>query len=226
MRETCRREAKSAGLALVLAFSFVARIQAQAEIDAAQADFDFALVLERFNEAADQRHLDEMVGATMDARAIKPTSPIADAMEHRTIECISSAMNRLAVIAHRDRRKLNVKLEQAIQSLDESSGLSESQKQKLRLAGRGDIRHFADRVDQLGESLGVLVRDDALFTEDVTRVREIARLEKDLSAGLFGPGSKFAKATARSLTTEQKAEVRAPIRLIPQPNPFGERPPR
>lgn len=226
MQATCRREAKSAGLALVLAFSFVARVQAQAEIDAAQANFDFSLVVERFNEAADQRHLDEMVGAASDARAIKPASRIADAMEHRTIECISNAMNGLAVIAHRDRRKLNMKLEQAIQSLDESSGLSESQKQKLRLAGRGDIRHFADRVDQLGEALGVLLRDDALFNDDVTRVREIATLEKELSAGLFGPGSKFAKATARTMTTEQKAAIRAPIRSIPQPNPFGERPPR
>ena len=89
-----------------------------------------------------------------------------------------------------------------IDDLDRVCALSESQKQKLRLAGQGDIKRFFDRVaDSSGSSAGQTDPNQNIW-------QEIQPLQIELNTGLFGDESLFAKTIKRTLDREQTARAR------------------
>jgi len=103
---------------------------------------------------------------------------------------------------------LDERLRAEIQSVGDRYGLTASQRQKLLLAGRGDIKRLFDRIEERRLQL------TARVAEDVDSVRELSRDFSDASGnvsasfrfGPFGRGSLFAKMLNRTITPEQVAE--------------------
>lgn len=91
---------------------------------------------------------------------------------------------------------LNIRVEAALQACQ----LTEEQRQKLQLAGRGDIKLFFDRVEELRRKFQKLKTDQ-------NRIQEIFQalqpLQATLRIGPFDESSIFAKAMKRTLSVEQ-----------------------
>lgn len=108
--------------------------------------------------------------------------------------------NGTAYSSGRDR--LDALLNLRLADVERSCPLTEAQRRKLLLAGRGDVKRFDDR---LAEARAVFDRLKA----DQNRVQEILQMTQPLAAefraGLFGEGSLFAKALAATLDPEQAA---------------------
>ncbi len=98
------------------------------------------------------------------------------------------------------RTKLDSALLLRIDDLDRVCGVSESQKQKLRLAGQGDIKRFFDRVADIKRKLAGGQTDP---NQNIWQ--EIQPLQIELNTGLFGDESLFAKTIKRTLDREQSA---------------------
>ena len=96
--------------------------------------------------------------------------------------------------------QLDLLLSLHLAQVEQVCALSEAQKRKLLLAGRGDIKRFNDRV-----VVARLVFDR--YRRDQNKMNEIMQqttpLAATLAAGLFNDGSVFAKATQATLTPEQ-----------------------
>jgi hypothetical protein len=102
------------------------------------------------------------------------------------------------------RARLDASLSVRIEHIDRTCGLSETQRKKLVLAGRGDIKRFFDHVDDRTRRLQT--RQDA--PEEVAKVQEeLQELQKSLQGGLFGEGSIFSKTCKQALSESQKARV-------------------
>jgi hypothetical protein len=100
-----------------------------------------------------------------------------------------------------ERRSLDETLMTKVDEMSRAAGLSETQTRKLLLAGRGDIRRFRDRVDE------VIARCRA--TSNATDIlQEVQRLRSAYRGGLFAYDSLFAKTSIAILTPEQTARVR------------------
>jgi hypothetical protein len=82
------------------------------------------------------------------------------------------------------------------------TGLSETQKQKLLLAGEGDVRRFVDRVDEIK-----LKHQATEFTQVEWQkiFEEIRPLQIELRSGLFRDDSLFGKTLRKALTADQVA---------------------
>ena len=84
--------------------------------------------------------------------------------------------------------------------LKDQCDLTEPQVKKLDLAGKGDIKRFADRMASLRRKID----DPAASEDDLHAVfSECDKLKVALDAGLFGEGSLLSKALARTLSPEQ-----------------------
>jgi hypothetical protein len=98
------------------------------------------------------------------------------------------------------RGRLNDQLHTRLDVVVASCGLSDAQRQKLDLAGRGDIKRFFDRVEELRR------RFQAVKT-DQNRIGEIMQamqpLQMQLRSGIFDETSLFAKALRSTLTSDQ-----------------------
>lgn len=90
-----------------------------------------------------------------------------------------------------------------IDFVDKAVGLTEVQKKKLLLAGRGDIKRFFDRVDEKRRRFLSVKRDQNNINEIF---QEIQPLQVEMQGEHFGDGSFFAKTLARSLTDDQQAK--------------------
>jgi hypothetical protein len=98
------------------------------------------------------------------------------------------------------RTKLDTSLSVRIDEIARVCGLSEDQKRKLRLAGRGDIKRFFDKVDDLKHRL------QASASEANANIwQEIQPLQAEINAGLFGENSIYAKTIKRTLNDDQNA---------------------
>ena len=103
------------------------------------------------------------------------------------------------------REHLLQRIEQEIDVVDRICNLSNEQKDKLRLAGRGDIKRL-DRADAIStriekvSGIGNLV-DFAKWAEELSA--ELEALRPILTSGSFDENSLFVKALKRTLTTEQ-----------------------
>jgi hypothetical protein len=79
--------------------------------------------------------------------------------------------------------------------------LTDLQRAKLRLAGRGDIKRFFDEVQEKRERFEMDRRD---FNTGLAALRRLEPLTRVYLEGPFGDGSLFAK-TLRKIEDEQKA---------------------
>lgn len=84
----------------------------------------------------------------------------------------------------------------------EACGLSDGQKQKLQLAGRGDIKRLFESIDQLRLKFQQVKTDQNRIQE---LFREIQPFQVTLRDGPFGETSFFAKTLKNTLTSEQQA---------------------
>lgn len=89
-----------------------------------------------------------------------------------------------------------------IDFVDKACGLTESQKKKLQLAGRGDIKRFFDRVDEKRRKFLSVKRDQNNINEIF---QEIQPLQFEIQGEHFGDGSFFSKTLVRTLSTDQTA---------------------
>jgi uncharacterized protein YjbI with pentapeptide repeats len=102
------------------------------------------------------------------------------------------------------RRELNRFLGQKIAETDLICGLSDQQKQKLQLAGRGDLKRLFDRIDEGRRKL--LNADESEADAILQALREgAAVLSKAVHSDPFEQGSLLSKTWARTLTPEQAA---------------------
>jgi len=100
------------------------------------------------------------------------------------------------------RSRLDSLLTVRMEDADRACTLTDAQKAKLRLAGRGDLKHYFDKVD-LARKRFELVRSDQNKINEF--LQEIQPLTSIANAGPFADGSLFAKTLARTLTPAQTA---------------------
>lgn len=98
------------------------------------------------------------------------------------------------------RGRLDSLLTLNIESVAQVCGLTESQRQKLWLAGRGDIKRFFERVDELRRKFQLVKTDQNRIQE---LFRDVQPLHATFTAGPFGETSIFFKALKNTLTSEQ-----------------------
>ena len=98
------------------------------------------------------------------------------------------------------RGRLDALLNLNIESVAEVCGLSEAQRQKLWLAGRGDIKRFFDSVDVLRRKFQQVKTDQNRLQE---LFRDVQPLHATFAAGPYGESSIFFKALKNTLTSEQ-----------------------
>jgi hypothetical protein len=91
-----------------------------------------------------------------------------------------------------------------IENLDRLCSLTEEQRTKLRLAGRGDIKRLFDRLEQMRKKFQLVKTDQNKINEFF---QEVQPLQAVLSRGPFGPGSIFSKTVKSSLTPEQAEQA-------------------
>ncbi len=99
------------------------------------------------------------------------------------------------------RVRLNATLALRVDDLARSSRLTEAQKAKLQLAGRGDIKRFFDRVDEKRRQSATLGGDFIAYNK---LVQELQPLRSTFQMGPFGEGSLFAKTLAKTLDPSQR----------------------
>lgn len=105
------------------------------------------------------------------------------------------------------RKRVERKLQQRIAAVDRACGLTDSQRRKLNLAGRGDVRSLFEQLD---------VKKQTLFPEGVPRLffvfphdDELLALRARLRARPFDDDSLFEKTLRNILTPEQIARREA-----------------
>jgi Leucine-rich repeat (LRR) protein len=113
-----------------------------------------------------------------------------------------------AVVA---RKRLDELLSQKVSVVDRVCGLTETQKQRLQLAGRGDNKRLIDRLDEM-EMQCQLVRDDA------DKVKALVQETVRLMGGISEPGPPldkllFDKTLEQLLNVEQRARYE-PLRVV------------
>lgn len=91
-----------------------------------------------------------------------------------------------------------------IENIDRLCTLTEEQRQKLRLAGRGDIKRLFDRVEQLRKKFQLVKTDQNKINEFF---QEVQPFQAALKRGPFGDGSIFSKTLKSTLTPEQAAQT-------------------
>jgi Spy/CpxP family protein refolding chaperone len=103
------------------------------------------------------------------------------------------------------RRRLDECLELRIDAIVTQCVATNEQQTTLRLAGRGDVRRFFDRVAELKKKFE-LVKNNRNRFGDIWQ--EVQPLQTDLNSGLFGEDSLFEKTARTILTAEQAASMR------------------
>jgi hypothetical protein len=100
------------------------------------------------------------------------------------------------------RNRLDSLLTLHVEDVDRTCRLTPGQKKKLLIAGRGDIKRFFDRVDDVRKKFA----GDKNFNFQVQFQQiwqEIQPLQSTVNAGLFGAESIYGKAIRATLTPEQ-----------------------
>lgn len=100
------------------------------------------------------------------------------------------------------RRRCNVQLKMRIAELDRVCSLSPQQKDKLQLAGQGDIERFFDRFEELRAELEPLMKKDPQAWNHIWP--KIGPLQQKFQSGLFSDRSFFGKVLGKTLSSEQQ----------------------
>jgi hypothetical protein len=105
--------------------------------------------------------------------------------------------------------QLEARLARRVDDVWVACRLDEAQLRKLTVAGRGDIKHFMNRLDEVAKE----------FTApelDLARIRnaraELKQLDNALTAGLFSEGSLFAKVLGNILSETNLPRYQAMVR--------------
>ncbi|MEK6261531.1 MAG: hypothetical protein AABP62_23275 [Planctomycetota bacterium] len=110
--------------------------------------------------------------------------------------------------AQRARFRINADLERAINNLDRKHHLTDIQKKKLMLAGRGARKQFFDRVEVIRRKF-VPAPDGQMLTDEDNL--EIRLLQTQVTLGLLDSESFFSKTVRTTLNEEQRARFVAAI---------------
>jgi hypothetical protein len=113
------------------------------------------------------------------------------------------------------RRQLETELARRVDHLDRACDLSDLQKKKLQAAGRGDIKHFFDRVAEARREFQSVGDGRPPAIADVCRP-----LAEEREALLNASGPIFAKSLARVLAEDGRA---APGKDVPERRAFRHR---
>jgi hypothetical protein len=106
----------------------------------------------------------------------------------------------------RARQRLNSLLALQVEDIDRACKLTDAQKNKLQLAGRGDIKRFFDRYETVKQKFQLIKQDEQKFQEIW---QDISPLQMTLQAGLFYDDSLLYKSLHNTLTGEQFARYDA-----------------
>jgi hypothetical protein len=104
------------------------------------------------------------------------------------------------------RKRLDWFLEARVEDIDRACSLTDEQKKKLQLAGRGDVKHFFDRYEVVKHKFQ-LVKNDEQKMQQIWQ--DISPLQTSLQAGLFHEDSLMAKSLHNVLTGAQSAKYDA-----------------
>lgn len=104
------------------------------------------------------------------------------------------------------RNRLNSALVMHLEAIDRASQLTDAQRKKLQLAGRGDIKRFFDRYETVKQKFH-LVKDDQQKMQQIWQ--DIGPLQTSWQAGLFDGDSLFYKSLHNTLTSEQRTRYDA-----------------
>ena len=112
--------------------------------------------------------------------------------------------------AARARERLATELARQIEVVDRVCKLTEAQRNKLNLMGRGDIKHFFNRFEPIKQEAPSIDRTAPEFRERWREISlEINALRTTLQIGLFNADSLFSKSLSNTLTSEQLARYDA-----------------
>jgi hypothetical protein len=103
------------------------------------------------------------------------------------------------------RTQLNSSLMTSLGEIDRACKLTESQKKKLLLAGKGDIKRFQDKLGEARKVFNKLRHDQNNIQAIFQETQPLATM---LRSGLFGADSLFSKAISSTLEPEQAALYR------------------
>ena len=106
------------------------------------------------------------------------------------------------------RNKLDTLLTLQVDDVARMCTLSETQKKKLLLAGRGDIKRFFEKVEEKRKKFEKIKQDQNKIGEIY---QELVPLQVMLNSGLFGDGSIYAKTVRRVLSEEEDARYQKVI---------------
>src|SRR5262245_36898424 len=106
------------------------------------------------------------------------------------------------------RNKLESLLTLQVDDVGRVCMLSELQKRKLILAGKGDIKRFLDKVDEKRKKFDKIKSDQNKVGDFY---QELQPLQVALNSGLFNEGSLFAKTLKTSLASEQAARYESVV---------------
>jgi hypothetical protein len=108
------------------------------------------------------------------------------------------------------RKRLESFLTLQVEEIDRACTLTEPQKQKLQLTGRGDIVRFFTRYEELKQKVLQVNPDQDKFFQEMWQ--DIQPLQLVLQTGLFHEDSLLHKALRHTLTGEQFARYEAAVR--------------
>ncbi len=87
-----------------------------------------------------------------------------------------------------------------VDSVAHTCGLSEAQRKKLELAGRGDVKRFSRSVEQLKEKFREVGQDQQKLND---LWREVSPLQMKMQTGVFGDASLYRKILKQTLDRGQ-----------------------
>lgn len=104
------------------------------------------------------------------------------------------------------RRLLADRVEMEIHRIGLATELHESQKEKIRLAAKGDIKRFFDKVEEAHRKFEAMQAEGRIGQNDINEIYQLAMpLQQQLNSGLFG-GDSFMQKVSRAGVNEQQAE--------------------
>lgn len=107
------------------------------------------------------------------------------------------------------RARLDSLLALQIDDADRMCGLTDLQRKKLQLAGKGDVKHFFDRVAEKKRRFQLVKNDQNKIGEIF---QEIQPLQTALNSGPFDEGSIFFKTIRKTLDEAQMAKYEQVLR--------------
>ena len=98
------------------------------------------------------------------------------------------------------RTRLETQFKLQVDELARVAKLTEAQKKKLEVAGRGDMKRFFDIVEEKRKGFKAVQNDQNKFNEFYQELRTV---QTKMNAGLYGPESFYAKTVKRTLDPDQ-----------------------